>query len=197
MRLTTIKICLGLAAASLGADVTANEQNNSVFVGAGISYVTSESLVEESTDEKELSFAAAEFVAGYKFNRFLGLDVRLGAGTNEKRVDAAEAETADRFEFSVDGYQSIYYRPELSNREAKLYALIGYTQLDLAVSLFDSTGGLLASNTTSESGSSYGLGAGWFVGDDININLEYRMLLDSDEQEFEIVTLGFDYRFHL
>lgn len=182
---------------SFCSQVSAGEQNNTIFVGAGLSYISSKSLAEESTDEDKLGFSTIELVAGYKFNRFLGVDVRYGSGINDRTVDAAETQTVDSFELSIDGYQSVYFRPEFSNREAKLYALLGYTQLDLAADAFNADGTLFGSSTSSESGSSYGIGAGWFVGDEINVNLEYRMLLDDKDNEFSVVTLGFDYRFHL
>lgn len=173
------------------------DQNKGFFAGGNVAYIASDSFADAFGEDDEITISAFELATGYKYNTWLGVDLRYGSGINEHE----ESLTGDTnsIEFGIDSYQSIYYRPEIVNDEAKLYFLIGYTTLDATVEVFsvDAETDVETSEKTkfSESGPSYGVGAGWFVGDDLVINVEYRQLLDKDEDEFSVITLGADYRF--
>ena len=170
-------------------------QDNTLFVGAGYSYVSNKNIAEDMTDKDKLGLSNIELVLGYQYHPLLGIDLRYGASVTERSAKAMAGETANQFDFKLDSYYSVYYRPEITNSEAKFYALIGYTDLTLGIDALDRNGALISETEFSESGTSYGLGMGWFV-DDVNINLEYRVLLDKEEDEFSVITLSFDYRFH-
>jgi len=180
------------AFAALTAGLAQADHRQGFFAGANISYLSSDSIIVSPTDDDEVNIFGLELVGGYKYNSWLGVDVRLGAGLSEQGLASA---AGGSFDYSVDGYQSIYYRPEMINTEAKIYALLGYTTIDVTVEQKDDSNTVISEADNSESGTSYGLGVGWFAGEDITINLEYRMLIDKDEDEFSVATFGFDYRF--
>ncbi len=166
------------------------------YIGGNIAYVSTESIVPANANEDKIELPALELVGGYKYNGWLGIDVRYGLGLSDR--DQALTGASGSVEYSIDSYQSFYYRPEVVNREAKLYFLFGYTTVDATTESFTGTGDAATSNgevSYSESGTSYGMGAGWFVGDTIVVNVEYRQLLDDKDEEFSVVTLGADYRF--
>ncbi|MFL0800123.1 MAG: porin family protein [Agarilytica sp.] len=187
-----ILLLLNLAALLFLCKVAVAEQNKGFFAGGNAAYISSDAYVSDPDGEK-VDTISAELVAGYKYNDWLGIDLRYGLGVNDRQEPGAN--TGETIEYAVDSYQSIYYRPEIINKEAKLYFLIGYTTLDTAAETFDSDNAPVSKVDYSESGTSYGLGAGWFVGDELVINVEYRQLLDKDEDEFSVITFGADYRF--
>ncbi len=185
-------LLLNLAALLFLCKVAVADQNKGFFVGGNAAYVSSDANIA-GIDGEKVDIPSAELVAGYKYNPWVGIDLRYGQGVNERQEPGAIS--GETIEYSVDSYQSIYYRPEITNKEAKLYFLIGYTTLDTTAETFDSDDASTGKTDFSESGTSYGLGAGWFVGDELVINVEYRQLLDKDEDEFSVITFGADYRF--
>lgn len=185
-------------ASILLSTTTLADHERGFFVGANIAYVSSKSLADSGElDQNKVELPALELVAGYKYNGWLGLDLRFGGGTTNRDF-SSESAAISRVEYSLDSYQSFYYRPEITNSEAKLYFLIGYSEVDVESEGFTAeSGGETSSGKSSfsESGTSYGLGAGWFVNDRVNVNVEYRELLDTDDDEFGVLTLGADFRF--
>lgn len=184
-----------LLALILCGNIAFADQNNGFFVGGNAAYISSDTFVEINSEEEKIdvTLSAIELVAGYKYNSWLGIDLRYGSSLSDHDESISADTLISGFEYSIDSYQSIYYRPEITNKEAKLYFLLGYTTLDATTETLRSDGDITVEY--SESGTSYGMGAGWFVGDDLVINVEYRQLLDKEEDEFSIITLGADYRF--
>lgn len=184
-----------LLALILCGNIAFADQNNGFFVGGNAAYISSDTFVNTGTEAEkfDITLSAIELVAGYKYNPWLGIDLRYGSSLSDHEDSINGAAPIQGFEYSINSYQSIYYRPEITNREAKLYFLLGYTTLDATTETLSSDGDF--SVEYSESGTSYGMGAGWFIGDDLVINVEYRQLLDKEEEEFSIITLGADYRF--
>ncbi len=182
-------LLLNFAALLFLCKLAVADQKKGFFAGGNAAYVSSDAM----TAGDKIDIPSAELVAGYKYNPWVGIDLRYGLGVNDREESGLTA--GETIEYSVDSYQSIYYRPEITNKEAKLYFLIGYTTLDTTAETFDSDDTSTAKTDFSESGTSYGLGAGWFVGDELVINVEYRQLLDKDEDEFSVITFGADYRF--
>ncbi len=166
------------------------------YVGGNAAYTSTKSIVPANANENKIKLPALELVAGYKYNGWLGVDVRYGLGMASR--DQAFTGNTGHVEYKLDSYQSFYYRPEIVNSEAKLYFLLGYTTIDATTESFTGTGDAATSDgeiSYSESGTSYGMGVGWFIGREMVINVEYRQLLDQDAEEFSVVTFGADYRF--
>src|SRR5690606_30589290 len=98
--------------------------------------------------------------------------------------------------YSLDSYTAVYFRPEITNQEARLYFLLGQTSFDVSSEIVDSEDNLIAEGVENFSGPSYGFGAGWYYGPNFTFNLELRKLLDDDKDEFTSVNFGMDYRFN-
>ena len=157
------------------------------FVGGTVTYIKGEELPETAGNSDKVEVPGLEIVAGYKYNGLLGADVRYGGGLGDDELGATE--TGDQVEYSVDSYYAVYYRPELTNPEAKLYGLLGYASVDGTLEITDTE------TDFSDSGISVGLGAGWFIDDTLTFNVELRRLIDEDSGAFDIGTMGLDYRF--
>ncbi|MFL0810090.1 MAG: porin family protein [Agarilytica sp.] len=189
---TTTKLFTLFALATL-SNFNFADHEQGFFVGGNVALVSSDTYAEQNNSDKEVNIPSLELVAGYKYNNWLGLDLRYGNGIASQEEDITDGSV----DYSVSSYQSFYYRPEILNKEAKLYFLIGYTSFEASAEATtdDGSGETVVETTFSESGTSYGIGAGWFVGDDLVVNLEYRQLVDTDEETFSVVTFGADYRF--
>jgi opacity protein-like surface antigen len=109
--------------------------------------------------------------------------------------NAGHTAVTGEVEAELGKYKSIYYRPEMVNDEAKLYGLLGYTQLDVTVANKDTAGKELSSATTSYSGFSYGVGIGFVFADRFNINFEYKNICRDLYDKANAATISLDYRF--
>ncbi len=171
-----------LAAVVLGVPMIAVAGDNSTggfYVGGGAADV------KMSFDEGgSLDWTTGEVVGGYKKSPFIGGEARLGFGS-ENSLDLL--------------YTSFYYRTESSNDTAKTYLLFGYT---LGQIMFDADPG--EDDSINLNGFSYGAGVGFPVfSPKLNVNLEYRMILDGDAKyegdsegvELSGVSFNIDYRF--
>ncbi|MFT5083136.1 MAG: opacity protein-like surface antigen [Lentisphaeria bacterium] len=118
-------------------------------------------------------------------NGFLSFEGRLGLGTCDETATINDVISTSSMDYSG----SIYWRPEWANERAKLYGLLGYS----IVSVTNTTGG--TDSTNSESGLSYGGGAGFTFYEDWNLNFEYRWILNNDENEFSALGASVDYCF--
>lgn len=156
------------------------------YLGAGFGLIRFNDGSVFDQDVSDLEFRAVELLGGYKYNRALGVDLRLGTNFDKREL----TEAGKTREFAIDHYASIYYRPELANEKAKLYGLIGYSQLTRTLTNADGS-----EKSDSESGFSYGVGIGFVVNQDFNINLEYRRLIDKEDYEISSASVNFDYRF--
>ena len=190
------------------------------YVGAGVSDIDA---FEYPTKESTVNIKSVELFGGYRYNDLAGIEIRYGGGFkgNEARTRLPGSDTIRlNTEYEIDSFQSIYYKPELLNYEAKLYALLGWTTLERAVTFNDFQGDVSQINqyidgsptfddyptfedendigdptlTSKLSGYSYGLGMGFIVNPKLNINVEYRIILDKGEEMVRAAGIYFDYR---
>lgn len=174
-----ITILLLLAISHFASAQSRFEKLEEYFVGLGAGRLNTNL---EDYGNNDLIFTSAELIGGYKKNSYVSFDIRIGAGTtSEEFVN----ETSGVEEVKISNYYSLYWRPESANEDAKLYALIGYSTVNTKIE--DDSG--------SESGLSYGAGVGFRLNDDMNINFEWRWLLNTDIAEFSLLTASVDYRF--
>jgi len=137
----------------------------------------------------DITFRALEVTGGYKYRSWLGGELRVGFGVSGDDYSLAVGNETVDISASVDHFESIYYRAESSNTVAKLYGLLGYTNIQTTVEVDDE------STSNSKSGPSYGVGVGFVMQENSNLNFEYRQIINSDGAEFTTFNIGFDYRF--
>lgn len=186
------KLCV-LALSLLALPVLA-DNNRGFYLGIGGS-----SIDDEQDGVEDLSkIRAIEVLGGYKYNNALGVELRIGrgqsTGTSSTYLDANGAVQTGELERDIDSYQSIYYKPELVNDEAKLYALIGYTHLSTSAEA-NVAGSKVYSADDSASGFSYGVGVGFVINDHFNINLEYKNICEEISDDPNMASVNIDYRF--
>jgi opacity protein-like surface antigen len=169
------------------------DNNQGFYAGAGASVTMFDDEVVDVDNAH-----AFELVGGYKYNAWLGVDLRVGKGISAGESDTyfvGSNEMDGRLKREVDNYYSVYYKPEVINDEAKLYLLIGYTSMDFSEEIDAADGTRVSSVSGSESGASYGIGVGFMINKQVNFNIEYRTLPDEGSHDPAMASANFDYRF--
>lgn len=187
------KLCV--LALSLIALPALADNNRGFYLGVGASSIED---YQDGVDDVS-QIRAAELFGGYKYNAALGIELRLGSGqttgTSNFYVDPAGDMHHGSLEREIDSYQSVYYKPELVNDEAKLYALIGYTNLSSTGTILDTNGALVSTEDIKASGFSYGLGIGFVINEHFNINFEYKNICEEISGKPNLASINVDYRF--
>lgn len=171
-------LALGLLAIPALAD-----NNRGFYLGVGASGISDEQDAPVDTTQ----IRAGELLGGYKYNAALGVELRLGSGLREGSSKEGDLER------EIGDYQSIYYKPELVNDDAKLYALLGYTRVTSSAN--QDTAAAVANKELSYSGASYGIGVGFVINKQFNINFEYKNLCDDLYNKPSVASVNLDYRF--
>lgn len=177
---------LPILAISLLALPVAADNLRGYYAGANLGFVDANTL---DASGNATQFSALEFHGGYKYNSWLGGEARVGFGMSGESYSNNNGSQITEIDLSLDHYESIYYRAESANTVAKLYGLVGFSNVQATM---EEDG---ESTSSSDSGLSYGFGVGFVMNEKSNLNFEYRQLLNSGDNEFSIVSLGFDYRF--
>ena len=187
------KLCV-IALSFLALPVLA-DNNRGFYLGLGAASIKDSQDGVDNLSE----IRAVEFFGGYKYNAVLGIELRLGegqtTGTSNDYFDDKGTLQKGSIERDIGSYSSIYYKPELVNDEAKLYALLGYTYANSLGSVRDASGKLVRSSDNSASGYSYGLGVGFVINGHFNINFEYKNLSDEISGKPNLASVNIDYRF--
>lgn len=198
-----LPVFLLLSLASVGA-VADNTRGFYAGLGYNAAAFRDGTSFDKAESDFDGNFGGLELIGGYKYNSALGAELRIGMGLSDKGLNAEAIEdgadpvthTLDT-ELALDRYEALYYRPELVNEEAKLYALLGYARLKRSATTTNAGDSTFGEGETSvtESGFSYGVGIGFVVNQDLNLNFEYRRMNEGKVGDTEIAGINLDYRF--
>ncbi len=152
------------------------------YAGAGGTFINSG---VSSGDGGSISFTAAEILGGYKYNPYVGGELRIGLGFSgdDRSIDG------ETYEFGINHYESLYYRIETANQTAKLYGLLGFSNISI-----EADDGM-NSSSASDSGLSWGAGVGFALDPRSNLNFEYRNIISNDDNDFYAFGINYDFRF--
>lgn len=203
-------LLLGLLATLIACPASADNRQG-FYLGGGLSKVDAFKFPQ---DENALEVKASEIFLGYKYNPFLGLEVRAGFGEGSERVRRVFPPDRDtvNINYQIDRYYSLYYKPEAINDIAKLYGLLGFTSIQRSAAFRDTQGDAIAAFggeavafgeaeingsrlEDSTSGFSYGIGVGFVAERNVNVNFEYRYILRNSDERISTTGFYFDYRF--
>ena len=127
-----------------------------------------------------------EAKAGKRFNEYVGLELRYGAGTSDDDVVRAGAPLHVEFDRYYGLYGLALYP---MSYELSFYGLLGITRGEISAS----PEGLAPS--TSDVGGTYGLGMEVRVGSASAVTLEWVQLLGESDFEATTLTAGISFRF--
>lgn len=142
---------------------------------------------------------------GLEFNENLALEFRYMKGFSNKTKQFALSDEPDftfKGETSLDDGFSLLLKPMLpvSNGKGTLYGLIGYSKINLdlsieSVSAFGNTAFVSESTSDSGSGLSIGLGAAYNLNEANALHIEWINYANEDEATYSAVNLGFNHKF--
>ncbi len=181
---------LFIVALVVASSLTYAARDRGIFTGAGFALVD---VGVEDFFENRVEFKAIEFSLGYKYNNWLGIDARYGlAPTSETVFVAVDPDTNREIgeEVDLDNYISYYYRAELTNDIAKIYILLGQSNITITRESEDGT-----SVSETGSGTSYGVGFGLWINRKLDVTFEYKQLLETEEDSFTSTGFNVEYRF--
>ncbi|HEY7885755.1 MAG TPA: porin family protein, partial [Cellvibrionaceae bacterium] len=153
--------CMLLAVSALGLCSTAAHADNArgFFAGGGISAIN----VDQSTTFHKADLWMGELFAGYKYNTWLGAELRYGKGLGSETLQFDEswgdiAAVVDiELQMDLNHYRAAYYRAEAINETGRFYGLVGYAEIDYTISYAGQFTDL------EEDGLSWGLGFGFYL----------------------------------
>jgi outer membrane autotransporter protein len=190
------KICI--LAIALSAMPVFADNKSGFYLGAGASHLSNLKDTQDATDNLS-AIRSVELFGGYKYNNALGVELRLGNGMKEgvdnNYSNASGSITNAKLTREIDNYEALYYKAELINKEAKLYALLGYSHVNSNARIASATGESISAEKVSASGYSYGLGIGFVIDEHFNINFEYKNLCDELSDKPNLASINVDYRF--
>jgi len=161
----------------------------SVFVGAGGSLVRVSAV---DSFQSDVDFKVGEVLGGASW-RWIGIEGRYGLSLVDETLNLGtnpDTQVTSFSETSIESYLSAYLRIQFENEFARIYGLYGETTIDTS-SLIDDTTLVQAS----ASGSSYGAGAGIRINDHVFFNLEYKVLIDTDNDTFSQTGFTVEFRY--
>ncbi len=192
-------------ALALLAMPTLADNNRGFYVGIGAAGIDDRQDLTLRTNGMTLGDTTAirtgELISGYKYNDVLVAEIRIGSSVRPGKgfdftVAPGSAVPKEQIERDIGNYESIYYRPEMVNDEAKLYALLGYTKTSSSLTRKDLQGKAeLGKVSTSYSGASYGIGISFVIDEHFNINFEYKNICDGLYNKPNMSSVNIDYRF--
>ena len=139
-------------------------------------------------NDADLKPKAAVLRVGKYFTEHIGVEARLGTGlsSDEERLPAY---LGGDVKIEIDSIYGIHLAIGKSFEEVSPYFLLGYTWIDAT----------LDSESSDDSGLSYGFGASFAVADATEIDVEYLIYLDEgdgrDEDRYQAVGLGIRFFF--
>ncbi|HEY6527169.1 MAG TPA: porin family protein [Cellvibrionaceae bacterium] len=179
-----------LLAAALSTFACAASADDRFYAGGNVAFWN----YTEGSQDVEFNVSSVEGVVGFNVWNIINIEGRLGLGlegstetvsyiTNGATNPPQTATLPTKL--TLDNYASIYIKPELKNDVATFYALLGYTSASA------STENTNVERDLDISGLSFGLGMGFYVADDVLVNLEYRKLVQDSDFKFDGFSLGF------
>lgn len=185
-----MKVAMLLVLQLILANTVFADKEKGFYAGAGIDLV---GVGAEDIYRNGVTFKVGELQFGYKHNNWLIAELRAGASLNDEVIAYEESAIPDIPDFSktgIDHFYSLYYRAEISNEIAKLYVLAGQTDMQTTSKFSDGT-----SLSLSDSGLSYGFGFGMWLDEKMNLNFEYKIMVETGSDSFRASTISADYRF--
>lgn len=181
-----VSLCLLLAVSSM---CSAERRDYGLYVGAGIGTIDTEA---KDAFAKDVFFKAGE-VFGGAYWKWIGIEYRTGQSLEDETVelgldpDTGEYITAKT---ALTNFETIFIRLQLQNNIARIYALLGTSEVFSTSTYSDGT-----VDNVIGSGNAYGVGAGIYVNENIHFNLEYKSLYDTDELSLPMTSANIDFRF--
>jgi len=151
---------------------------------AGIQY-SSGAYNEDGFDEVKPTMLVGKY--GKYINSVFSMEGRLGLGLQDDSIKYFGTELT----LDIDSLIGVYGIGNVNlNESSSVYGLIGFTRAEATVSASG-----FGSDSSSESGLSFGVGANLGVSDSVSLNLEYTQYLNKSDFDLSAIALGVTFGF--
>jgi opacity protein-like surface antigen len=158
-------------------------------------YVGADALFWDFDADGLSSFSATglRLRGGVYFNQYFALEAHAGFGGSDSKT-FSDGFGSVGIEVELDRFFSAFLRGTLPLGDRfNAYGLLGYT--DAKASLTVSDGPFSFSESDSDNGLSFGIGADMAVMNNVSLNLDYVRYLDASDYEFSGISFGVRYVF--
>lgn len=174
-----------LAASTLALStfaVGANAWEPAFYAGGNL---TSSQYSRDAPEDSAARFTilAVDAMGGADLFKYLAVEARLGIGYNEDSAGWAD----EKHDLRESYYASFYLRPQVKNERAALYALVGATAAEISSSNPD--------YEESDAGPSFGVGVSFVVSPTVDVSLEWKQHIKTDDYNIKGGSVGFIYKF--
>jgi opacity protein-like surface antigen len=199
--------CIVLASSYVGSACA----KDSWYLGALYSVQKISSGVDVQNLPSKIDLEAVGLLAGYKFNQYFSLEARLAKGTSgySDTVVYLEPTAPETYRNEdLDSQFSLLVRASYPIYQSfSLYGIAGYTESRIKITgvytkidYFNKFESVPYSNTTKDSGVSYGVGLNYQLTEEFNVFVDYQVLPDYElgvnlSRDWESTTLGVSYSF--
>jgi opacity protein-like surface antigen len=133
-------------------------------------------------------------IVGFNFNDYLAVEGLLGFGVRKDNTDVTFGGVTANVESDVRHMVGIYVKPKVMLGDGfELFGRLGYTDTRLRSTA--SVAGFSASDTSSGSDVSYGLGANFNVAPRAYVGVDYMRYYNKDDVKLDGLTVSVGYRF--
>ncbi|TVZ37320.1 opacity protein-like surface antigen [Alteromonadaceae bacterium 2753L.S.0a.02] len=186
----TVKACVHtafLASTLLTANAMAGQQG--AFFGGGFNFAN---IKTENIGEYSLN--AIDIAGGFMLNEFFGLEARLGTGvsSDSKNVNPGTILLNYEVKTKITNYWGLFVRPQFQAEHFQGYLLLGYGGADVNMSSPDLPEEFQLNG--SDSGASWGAGAGFSPDGNLFFNVEFMNYIDSKDYEFTGINLRAEFK---
>lgn len=169
----------------------------------------------DSEDDEDLSLSTISAIAGYDFNEYIALEARYGFASSSDSLSYQHSESYGELnitgyakaDIELEKYASVYIKPKLPIGDIfNIYALLGYSYTDVGVNVdininasdpygYSRNLSESYSESSTENGFSYGLGASVTFAEHFSIATEWKSLIEEDDLDFKGFSLIAGYKF--
>jgi opacity protein-like surface antigen len=169
-----------------------------LYISGGYAYLDAEATDVNEPFGADFSNNAVDLRIGYNVNEYFAVEGRyaIGASDDLTGTDDGYSEVIGEADMNTWG---IFLKPQYPvTKEASVYALIGYGQIDGDATSFDGY-----SEDISESGFQWGLGAKYAATQNVEVFIDYinafddTVVIEGEDVDLDVytVTIGLTYKF--
>ncbi|MCS2608687.1 porin family protein [Halomonas dongshanensis] len=184
-----------LTSAQAIAQSTAGYTQGTTYYGAQVSQFDYEQSIDLGFTQGTATAKPPVFIAriGHFLSDYVAIEGRLGTSLNDDSVEFNAAGIGDidnEYKVEVDHIAGVYGVGHLPlGQSASLFAVLGYTSAEATLS------GYGTSETSDDSGISYGGGIQALFTPNVSASVEYMSYLNKSEYDVKAISVGANYHF--
>jgi opacity protein-like surface antigen len=181
------------AAAAFALLGTAHAQQFQPFQPSNIYGEVGYTFLKFKSDDVTTNPGAIRGMVGYEFHPYFAVEGMLMGGVSDDSTNVTVLGVPVTAKMKVDSSYGVYLKPKYDINQFEVFGRLGWAHTKVRMEA--SAGGITASDTSSGSDFSYGVGANWNINPKMRLGLDYMNYYDKDSNKIDGWTISFGYRF--